>query len=340
MPFFLLKLFFLYIGGTIMKKILVLLLVSLFTITIFAEVKIGITAIVEHPALDACREGVLDLLEEKGLLDGVIVDFQKAQGDMKIAKSIADQFVSDGVNLIVAIATPVAQACAGATKNIPIVFSAVTDPVGAGLIEKLGNNEGNIVGVSDMTPVLTQLQLLKFVLPDAVKVGFVLNPSEANSLTLLDLAKQAAEQLGMEVIEIPGSTTSEMITSMNALIDEVDAIYIGTDNTAASSIQSLGTIAKNAGVPIIAADIDIARGGGVIGFGFNYYKIGLKTGELVAEILKGTPVNELESGILSADSLDLYIDLDLASDLELELPESLIVKADFIVENGQETEIN
>ena len=144
----------------------------------------------------------------------------------------------------------------------------------------------------------------------------------------------------MEIIEIPGSTTSEMITSLNALVGDVDALYIGTDNTAASSIQSLGTIAKNADVPIIAADIDIARGGGVIGFGFNYYKIGLKTGELVAAILRGTPVSELESGILSADALDLFIDLDLAEELELELPESLLEKADFVVENGQEKEVN
>ena len=294
----------------------------------------------EHPALDACREGVLDFLEQEGLLDGVVVDFQNAQGDMKIAKSIADQFVNDKVALIVAIATPVAQACAGATKDIPIIFSAVTDPVGAGLVEKLGKNDGNIVGISDMTPVLTQLQLLKFVLPDAEKVGFVFNPSEANSITILDLSKQAAELLGMEIIEIPGSTTSEMITSLNALVGDVDALYIGTDNTAASSIQSLGTIAKNADVPIIAADIDIARGGGVIGFGFNYYKIGLKTGELVAAILRGTPVSELESGILSADALDLFIDLDLAEELELELPESLLEKADFVVENGQEKEVN
>jgi len=323
-----------------MKKILVLLLVSLFSVILLAETRIGITAIVEHPALDACREGVLDFLEQEGLLDGVVVDFQNAQGDMKIAKSIADQFVNDKVTLIVAIATPVAQACAGATKDIPIIFSAVTDPVGAGLVEKLGKNDGNIVGISDMTPVLTQLQLLKFVLPDAEKVGFVFNPSEANSITILDLSKQAAEQLGMEIIEIPGSTTSEMITSLNALVGDVDALYIGTDNTAASSIQSLGTIAKNADVPIIAADIDIARGGGVIGFGFNYYKIGLKTGELVAAILRGTPVNELESGILSADALDLFIDLDLAEELELELPESLLEKADFVVENGQEKEVN
>lgn len=323
-----------------MKRILVLLLVSLFSVILLAETRIGITAIVEHPALDACREGVLDFLEQEGLLDGVVVDFQNAQGDMKIAKSIADQFVNDKVALIVAIATPVAQACAGATKDIPIIFSAVTDPVGAGLVEKLGKNDGNIVGISDMTPVLTQLQLLKFVLPDAEKVGFVFNPSEANSITILDLSKQAAEQLGMEIIEIPGSTTSEMITSLNALVGDVDALYIGTDNTAASSIQSLGTIAKNADVPIIAADIDIARGGGVIGFGFNYYKIGLKTGELVAAILRGTPVSELESGILSADALDLFIDLDLAEELELELPESLLEKADFVVENGQEKEVN
>jgi len=318
-----------------LKKLLGVLVILSVSLILLGNFTVGISSIVEHPSLNAIRDGIIDYLEASDLADSIEVDFKCAQGDMKLAKSIADQFVSDNVDVIIGISTPIAQACAGATTEIPVLFSAVTDPIGAGLIEKMGFNDENIAGISDLTPVLSQLQLLKLCFPDSEKVGFIFNPSEANSVTILDLAKQAAEQMDMEIIEIPGSTTSEMITSMNAIVDDIDAIYIGNDNTAASSIASLGTIAEKNSKPIIAAFIDE---GVLLGFGFDYYEVGLRSGEQALEILKGKDITEIESKILSADVLELYIDLDLAERMELTIPQEVINIADILVENDRTTE--
>ena len=137
------------------KNLAVLIILSL-SLVLFGNFTVGISSIVEHPALNAIRDGIIDYLEASDLSDSIVVDFKCAQGDMKLAKSIADQFVSDNVDVIIGISTPIAQACAGATTEIPVLFSAVTDPVGAGLIEKMGFNDQNIAGISDLTPVLSQ----------------------------------------------------------------------------------------------------------------------------------------------------------------------------------------
>lgn len=320
-----------------MRKITVLVILVLSVLTLGMK-NVSIMSIVEHPALDAVREGVLETLKSEGFIEGesIEVNYQNAQGSMSTAAAIARQFVLSKTDVIVAIATPVAQAAVNATTEIPIVFSAVTDPVGAGLIPAMGNNEGNVVGISDMTPVFTQLKLLKLVMPDVKKVGVIYNPSEANSVILTDFAKDAAEQLGFEILEIAGSTTSEMITSLNAMISDVDALYIGTDNTAASSAEGLGTIAERNKVPIVAGEIGIARGGAIIGFGFDYYKIGLETGKLVAAVLKGEKIENLSSGLLGADALVFYVNKDLADKIGLDLPENIVERANILVENGQE----
>jgi len=320
-----------------LRKILSVLVILSVGMILFGNFSVGISSIVEHPSLNAIRDGIIDYLKSSELANEIEIDFKCAQGDMKIAKSIADQFVSDNVDLIIGISTPVAQACAAATKEIPVLFSAVTDPIGAGLVANMGLNESNISGISDLTPVVSQFQLLKLCFPETKKVGFIFNPSEANSVTILDLAKQAAEQLGMEIIEILGTTTTEMITSLNATVGDIDAIYIGNDNTAASSISSLGSIAEKNAKPIIAAFFDE---GVLIGFGFDYYEVGLRTGEQALEILNGVNIAQIPSKILPAEVLELYIDIDLANVMELEIPEAVIEKADMIIENGEEIYIN
>ena len=189
-----------------------------------------------------------------------------------------------------------------------------------------------------MTPVLTQMKLAKLILPNISKVGVIYNPSEANSVTITRFAREAGEQLGLEILEITGSTTSEMITSMNAMIGDVDAVYIGTDNTAASSIESLSTIAERNKVPLFAGDIIVAREGGLVGFGFNYHQIGIETGKMVVSILKGEPVTSLPTRTLEAESLILYVNSDVARLLGITVPDQILDRADIIVENGIETE--
>ena len=257
---------------------------------------------------------------------------------MNVAVAIAQKFANENKDIIISITTPLSQACAAATKDIPLLFSAVTDPIGAGLIEHFGLNSGNISGISDMTPVVTQLKLLKLLVPDAEKIGIIYNPGEDNSVTITELAKEGAEQLDMEIIEIVGSTTGDMISSLNSLIDEVDAIYIGSDNTAASCIETIGNVIEKNKVPMITANITMARSGGIAGFGFNPYKIGRLTGKQAIELINGISINEIESKLMDVDALDLFINMDLADELGIEIPDELIEKANFIFLDGKEME--
>jgi len=235
----------------------------------FGAVRIGITQIVDHPALNSIYDGIIKALEDAGYKVGkdVIIDRQNAQGNMQNAVAIARKFASDKVDYAVAIATLSAQACAQVITDRPVVFSSVTDPVGAGLIKKLGKNTSNVVGISDMPPVETHLKLIKLVFPQARKIGVIYNPGEPNSVTITNVAKEAASGLNLTVVDIPGTTPSEMIAALNSIGPDVDVLYIGTDNTAASSMEAIGKAALRLKKPIVAADIDIARNGAVLGLG-------------------------------------------------------------------------
>lgn len=319
-------------------KRFITVVVILLSIVGFGVVKIGVTQIVDHPALDAVVKGMISFLEESGFEVGkdIVLDRQSAQGSVQNAVAIAKKFASEDIDIVVAVTTPSAQACAQAITDRPVVFSAVTDPVGAGLIKQFGKNEGNIVGISDMVPVATHLKLIRMVFPEAKKVGVIYNPGEANSVTLTEIAKSAAPSLGFTIVDIPGTTPNEMITALNSIGPSVDVIYVGTDNTVASSIQAIGSAAIKLKKPIVAADISIARGGGIIGFGFNYFQVGIETGRIVLALLKGAKPSEIESRILGPDSLELFVNLDLAKALGMEIPKELVERADIVVENGVE----
>ncbi|WP_041081049.1 ABC transporter substrate-binding protein [Thermotoga profunda] len=320
-----------------MKRLIAAVVLVLSVIS-FGAVRVGITQIVDHPALNAVFDGIVKALEDSGFKVGqdVIIDRQNAQGSMQNAVTIAKKFATEKVDFVVAIATPSAQACVQAISDRPVIFSAVTDPVGAGLIKQLGKNDSNVVGVSDMVPVATQLRLIKKIFPNAKKVGVIYNPGEANSVTLTNIAKSAAPSLEMTVVDIPGTSPSEMITALNSIGPNVDVLYIGTDNTAASSIEAIGSAALRLKKPIVAADIDIARGGGVVGFGFNYFQVGVETGQLLVALLKGAKASDLESHVVGPDSLVLYINLDIAKQLNVEIPSDLLERANIVVKDGKE----
>ncbi len=319
-------------------KHLLLVLALLLALSGIGANTIAITAIVEHPALDMARKGILDELAAQGFLQGqnLRVEYQNAQGDTANAVAIARQFVGLRPDVIVGIATPSAQALVNATADIPIVFSAVTDPVLAGLVASFGSNSGNVVGISDMTPVGTQIRLASLVFPEARRIGIVYNTGEANSVSIRNFAKRTCDELGLQLVDITGSSAVEMVNALNAMISDVDLLYIGTDNTAASSIESISRVAERENVPIIAGDISIARVGGLIGFGFDYYVVGRETGKLVAEILRGISPDELETKIVGQESLILFINLDVAERLGVAIPESLLERAQIIVSGGEE----
>ncbi|MGB9821685.1 MAG: ABC transporter substrate-binding protein [Pseudothermotoga sp.] len=320
-----------------MKRFITAVVLAICVVS-FSAVRVGITQIVDHPALNAVFDGIVKAIEDAGFKVGqdVVIDRQNAQGSMQNAVAIAKKFASEKVDFVVAIATPSAQACVQAITDRPVIFSAVTDPVGAGLIKQLGKNTSNVVGVSDMVPVATQLKLIRKVFPNAKKIGVIYNPGEANSVTLTNIAKSAAPSLEMTIVDIPGTSPSEMITALNSIGPDVDVLYIGTDNTAASSIESIGSAALRLKKPIVAADIDIARGGGVIGFGFNYFQVGVETGQLLVALLKGAKTSDLESHVVGPDSLTLYINLDIANQLGITVPSDLVERANIIVKDGKE----
>ncbi len=321
-----------------MKRLISAVLLVVLSIVSLSAVRVGITQIVDHPALNAVFDGIVKALEEAGFKIGidVLIDRQNAQGSMQNAVAIARKFADEKVDYVVAIATPSAQAAVQVISDRPVIFSAVTDPVGAGLIKQLGKNDSNVVGISDMAPVSTHLKLIKVVFPDAKKVGVIYNPGEANSVTLTNMAKSVAPSLGLTIVDIPGTSPSEMITALNSIGPNVDVLYIGTDNTAASSIQAIGSAALRLKKAIVAADIDIARGGGVIGFGFDYFTVGVETGRLLVELIKGARPQDLESSVLGADSLLLYVNLDIAKQLGINVPKDIVDRANILVQDGRE----
>ncbi|HQK82911.1 MAG TPA: ABC transporter substrate-binding protein [Atribacter sp.] len=304
-----------------MRKILFFTLLVLLSIglvlpaTAAEPIKIGIMQIVDHPALNATRDGVRDVLQEVyGYVpdQDIIYDMQSAQGDVATANTIARKFVSDQVDVIVSIATPTSQAAANATKEIPIVFSAVTDPVSAGLVKDLNKPGGNVTGVSDMTPVDRQVEMLKYVFPDAKNLGTVYNAGEVNSVVTNDLAKVACEKYGMSLIEATVSTSADVAIATQSLVGKVDAIYVSTDNTVVSALETVIKVCQDKKIPLILADPTTLEKGATMALGFDYYLHGRQTGDMVARILKGEkpsdiPVEFANKLVLMVNSKNLEI---------------------------------
>lgn len=295
---------------------------------------IGISKIVAHPALDDVEQGIIDELTELGFTD-LEYDLQNANGDMSTAASIASKFRNDRVRLAVGIATPTAQALANAISDIPVVFAAVTDPVGAGLIDSTDAGQDNITGSSDLTPVEGQFDLMESLI-EVETLGHIYAGGESNAVALAELARRAAEDRGIEFVESTVVNSSEVRSATQSIIDRVDAIYVSTDNTVVSALSALTDVAAAAGVPVISADTASAEPGGVLAaLGFNYYKFGRATGRLVADILEGADPADIPTLFLEDSSdLDLLINLDVAEELGIVVPDSVLGDASIVIEDG------
>ena len=295
---------------------------------------IGISKIVAHPALDDVEQGIIDELTDLGFTD-LEYDLQNANGDISTAASIANKFKTDRVRLAVGIATPTAQALVNAIDDIPVVFAAVTDPVGAGLIPSTDAGEGNVTGSSDLTPVEGQFDLMEQ-LADVQVLGHVYASGESNAVALADLARSAAEARGIEFVEATVVNSSEVRSATQSIIDRVDAIYVSNDNTVVSALSALTEVAMANGVPVISADTTSAEPGGVLAaLGFNYYKFGRATGRMVAEILNGADPATIPTLFLEDPSdLDLLINLDVADELGIEVPQSVLDNASMVIQDG------
>ena len=298
-----------------------------------AKVLIGVSKIVSHPALDAVVKGLQDELAAAKV--NATYDVQNANGDINAAASIATKFQSEKVALAVGVATPTSQALVNNLKGIPIVFAAVTDPVKAGLVSSLKKGDKNVTGVSDMTPVKQQIELL-LKIKKVKRLGHIYTSSEENAVVLAGIVKQACKELGIEFVETTVSKSSEVKQAVQAIIRRVDALYISTDNTVVSAMSSVSDVAMKARVPIMSADPSSAENYPVLAaWGFDYYKMGRATGKLVVQILKGKKPEQIPTQFMTRTSdIDLLINMDVARKLGLVIPKDILKSANKIVENG------
>ncbi|NCD19179.1 MAG: ABC transporter substrate-binding protein [Actinobacteria bacterium] len=286
-------------------------------------VSIGITQIVAHPSLDASAQGFKDALADAGY--DVTYDEQNAQGDQSTAASIAGTFASADLDLILAIATPTAQSVVQAVTDVPILFTAVTDPVSADLVDSMEAPGGNASGTSDANPVMEQLELVKRLNPDATTVGIVYSSGEVNSQVQVDWAKDAAAELGLEIVEAAISTSAEVQQAAESL--DVDAFYVPTDNTVVSALESVIQVAEDKQILAIAAEGDSVARGTVATYGIDYYQLGYQTGEMAVRILRGE-ADPASMPVETQSELQLYLNLAAAERMGVTIPEDLLAEAD------------
>ncbi len=262
--------------------------------------KIGLVQMMEHPSLDEIREAFLAELAVQGYDDSrVTIDYQNGQGDMGTLNTIAQKFVGDGVDLIVAIATPAAQAAAAATDSIPILFSAVTDPVDAGLVSELAAPDRNLTGTSDAIPVERIFALAEELTPGIKTYGLLYNNGESNSVSVIKSVKQALDASGIAYQEATVINSSEVTSAAQSLIGKVDAIFSPIDNTVAYAMPNLSQIAIEAKLPVYVAADSMVHDGGLATVGVNYTQLGKQTAQMAAEVLSGKPVAEVPVQVLS-----------------------------------------
>jgi putative ABC transport system substrate-binding protein len=290
---------------------------------------ISVSQFVEHPALDAVLKGFQDDLKDKGIQ----VDYRvhNAQANMATAGQIGEQIMGEHPDLILTIATPSSQACAQALKKapqmqtVPMLFTAVTDPVAAGLVKDLNHPGANITGVSDLLPVKEHIAMVKKFFPDLKKLGILYNSGEVNSKTVVDRIRKLG---GFTVIDATVSKSSEVYQAAQSLVGRVDAIFVPTDNTVVSALESAIKVCVQNHVPLFCADTDSVARGAVAAMGFDYYKHGRQTGEMAIRILNGA--KPADTPVETQKKLQLYVNLKYAKLMGVTVPESVLSAADKI----------
>jgi putative ABC transport system substrate-binding protein len=293
--------------------------------------KIGIVQLVEHNALDAANKGFVDGLKKRGYEEGknIEIDRQNAQADQSNLANISQRFISNKSNLICAIATPAAQTVANATKDIPIVGTAITDYESAKLVKSNAKPGGNVTGTSDMNPVKEQIDLLMKLCPNAKTVGVIYCSSEVNSEVQVKAMKAYAETKGLKVETATISTVNDIQQAAQSLIGKVDAFYAPTDNVLASAMPTLLSITDPAKKPVICGEENMVKAGGLATYGIDYYKLGLQTGDMGADILDGKK-KPADMPIQTAKDLKASINKKNADALGVKIPDDLMKSAEII----------
>lgn len=282
------------------------------------EFKIGVLQLVQHTALDAANKGFIAALDDSGI--HYTVDQQNASGDQSTCQTIASKLVNDGDDLILAIATPAAQAVAGSTSDIPVLVTAVTDPAESHLVESNETPGGNVSGTSDLTPVKEQIDLLKQLLPDAKTVGILYSSAESNSVIQADMARDAIEAQGMKSVDYTVSNSNEIQTVITSMVGKVDAIYAPTDNTIAAGMTTVGMVAEENKIPVVCGEEGMVKAGGLATYGIDYYELGYLTGQQAVKILsEGGDISKMPIEYLPKDKCKLSVNEEMAKALGIDI---------------------
>ena len=299
----------------------------------FAETyKIGIGQFAQHGSLDNCYQGFIEGLAEAGIVEGenLKVDLQNAQADMGIAQQIAAQFAAGRVDMMVGIATPMAQACYNAAAGeIPTIFTAVTDPIAAGFADASGAASGEVTGTSDALPIKAQLETIRAMLPDAKKIGILYTTSEVNSISAIEIYKSLAPDYGFEIVESGVSTIADIPLALDALLRDVDCLSNLTDNTVVSALALMLDKANAAGKPVFGSEIEQVKLGCVAAEGLDYIALGRQTGLMAAKVLKGeAKASEIPYEIITEPGL--YVNTDALASFGIELSDALKARANVV----------
>lgn len=280
--------------------------------------KIGVLQLVQHTALDAANDGFIAALDDAGI--AYEVDQQNASGDQSACQTVASKFANEKKDLILAIATPAAQAIVGAVEDTPVLVTAVTDPAESGLVDTNEKPGANVTGTSDLTPVKEQIDLLKQLLPDAKTVGVLYCSAESNSKIQADMAKEAIQAAGMESKEYTVSSSNEIQTVVQSMVGAVDAIYAPTDNVIAAGMSTVGMVANDNKLPIICGEAGMVDNGGLATYGIDYYQLGYMTGQQAVKILtEGASPADMPIEYLPAEKCELTVNEETAQTLGIDV---------------------
>lgn len=294
--------------------------------------KVGILQLVEHPALDAAREGFLEGLKAKGWEEGknLVIQYQNAQNDQSNLQTMSNKLVNDKMDLILAIATPTAIALANETQEIPILITAVTDPVAANLVESMEKPNTNITGTTDMNPIEQQLQLALEIVPNIKTLGVIYNAGEVNSQVQVEILKEKAKAVGIEVKEATVAYSSEVMQGAQSLVGRVEAIYIPTDNTIMSAYGAVVQVAEENKVPLFTGEASALETGGIGTVGIDYFNLGKQTADMADRVLNGSKPAEMP--IEEQKDPQLIINKAGAERLGITIPDSVLGKANQVIE--------
>ena len=328
-----------------MKKVLTVLLVLVMAMSLFAgcgnvvdggnetrTVKVGILQLMEHPSLNTIRESIIEGLEEAGYVDGenMLIDYQNGQNDMTIMKTAAQTFVANECDVIIAIATPAAQAVLSETTEIPIVFAAVTDPVDAGLVDSLEQPGGNVTGTSDEVSAEMIMNLAEEITPGFKTIGALYSSGEDNSASVITGLKAYADAKGLKVVESAVTNSSEVQQAAQYLADKVDVVYSPIDNTVASAMAVATEVFNSQKIPFYVSADSMVADGGLATYGIDYTVLGKETGAMVAQVLggedpAGIPVKKMSD-------MSVYINKNTADAIGVEFPQAVLDRAQVLGE--------